>query len=269
MIMESPTADLMNTVESGEGEPVVFVHGVGSHLESWDGVVKALGAGYRSLRYDLRGHGSSPKPPGPYQMGDFVGDLESLLVARHWPQRFHLVGFSLGGLIAQAHAIAQPDSVATLTIVSSIAGRTPTERAKVEERAAQLATGGAPVHLQTAVERWFSDEFRERHPEIVRQRMVRSLENDPVCYAAAYQVLASVDLAADLHRIQCPCLVMTGAEDQGSTPRMARLMADRIRDSRLHILEGLRHSVLLEAPERVGRLVSDFLASHRITNAPV
>jgi pimeloyl-ACP methyl ester carboxylesterase len=261
---ENTTIFPMFAVDSGAGEPAVFIHGVGSDHESWNGVIGALGQRYRCLRYDLRGHGSSPKMPGPYKLIDFVVDLENILHLRSWPKRFHLVGFSLGGLVAQAYTLAHQDRVATLTIISSVAGRSTAEQAKVDERAAQLAKGGASVHLETAVGRWFSDSFRESHPEIVEKRMARSLENDPACYAAAYQVLAATDLIHELDRIRCPSLVATGAEDQGSTPRMARAMAEKMHNSELHILEGLRHSVLLEAPGQVGVLVGTFFAAHPI-----
>ena len=85
------------------------------------------------------------------------------------------------------------------------------------------------------------------------------MENDPRCYAAAYRVLATTDLAGELGRIRTPTLIVTGEGDVGSSPRMARLMHDRIPGSRLQILPGLRHSLLIEAPELVARLVEEFL----------
>ena len=85
--------------------------------------------------------------------------------------------------------------------------------------------------------------------------------NDPVCYAAAYRVLATADMADRLGEIRRPTLVVTGEEDIGSNPRMARLMAERIAGARLEILPGLRHAILTEVPERVADLIEAFLAS--------
>lgn len=243
---------------SGQGQPVVFVHGVGSHKESWDETIAALGAGFQCLRYDLRGHGESEKTPAPYSLDMFCDDLDDIVREIGW-SRFDLVGFSLGGLIGQAYALRSPNAVRTLSIISSVSGRTPQEQERVLKRAQDLATGGANTHLETAVERWFTDAFRRDHPEVIQARAARSRANDPACYAAAYQVLAEGDLADALHRISCPALIATGEEDSGSTPRMARLMADRIPDSRLHIWPELRHSVLLEAPQRVAGLLRPFL----------
>ncbi len=243
----------------GEGPCLTLVHGVGSYLESWDGVVERLGSRYRTLRYDLRGHGHSAKVPGPYSLDDFVADLRNLLDHLEI-ERTLLAGFSLGGLIAQAFALAEPARVGKLVLVSTVAGRSEAERARVLQRAGTLADKGAAAHLTEAVDRWFTADFIARHPEVLEARRRRSLENDPDCYAAAYRVLAESDLAGRLSEIAAPSLVMTGEADVGSTPRMAKVIADRIPDCRLHILPGLKHSVLLEAPDQVAEAMRAFLA---------
>ncbi len=242
----------------GSGPPVTLIHGVGSYLESWDGVIAALGGGYRFLRYDLRGHGASPKLPGPYTLDDFVDDLAALLDAQGI-EATHLAGFSLGGLIAQAFALAHPGRLHSLTLISTVAGRTDAEKAAVQKRAATLAEKGAGRHLTEAVERWFTAEFIARRPDVLEERRRRSLNNDPDCYAAAYRVLADTDLADRLPEISTPTLVMTGENDVGSTPRMANVIADRVPDSRLHIFPHLKHSVLLEAPDQVAAQMKPFL----------
>lgn len=242
----------------GDGPPVTLIHGVGSYLESWDGVIAAIGGGYRFLRYDLRGHGASPKPPGPYTLDNFVTDLATLLDAQGI-EATHLVGFSLGGLIAQGFALAHPDRLRSLTLISTVAGRTDAEKAAVQKRAATLAEKGASTHLTEAVDRWFTTDFIASRPDVLEERRRRSLNNDPDCYAAAYRVLAEYDLADRLPEIATPTLVMTGENDVGSTPRMAGLIADRVPDSRLHIFPRLKHSVLLEAPDQVAAQMKPFL----------
>lgn len=242
----------------GDGPPITLIHGVGSYLESWDGVIAALGGGYLFLRYDLRGHGASPKLPGPYHIDDFVGDLRDLLDGQDI-DRTHLAGFSLGGLIAQAFALTHPDRLRSLTLISTVAGRTDAEKTAVQQRAATLAEKGAGTHLTEAVDRWFTEEFVASRPDVLEERRRRSLNNDPDCYAAAYRVLADTDLADRLPEIKTPTLVMTGENDVGSTPRMAQLIADRVPDSRLHIFPRLKHSVLLEAPDQVAVQMGPFL----------
>ncbi|MBQ0757248.1 MAG: alpha/beta fold hydrolase [Amphritea sp.] len=241
----------------GTGIPVVFVHGVGAHLQGWDGIIKALNGSVTSLRYDLRGHGESERVPGPYELQELVDDLLGLVAEQGW-ERFHLVGFSLGGLIAQAYALRFPQQLHSLTIISSVTDRTPEEQEKVTMRADTLAEGRADKHMAAAVNRWFSDQFIAANPDIVQSRVQRSLNNDPQCYAAAYRVLAESDLADQLYRISCPTLIMTGEEDAGSTPRMAQVMGERIPDSEVHILPKLKHGVLLEAPEMIAGILQQF-----------
>lgn len=242
----------------GDGPPVVLVHGVGSSLGSWDRVVERLKDEYRILRYDTLGHGDSEKPEGPYALDDYVSELLALLDASGI-DRAHLVGFSFGGMIGQAFAIAHPARVGKLILISAVAGRTPEQRAAVRERAERLATGGSGQTIEAALERWFTPEFRAKHPELMAQQAARVQANDPRGYAAAYRVFAESDLADRLDRIQAPTLVVTGEHDPGSTAAMARLMHDRIAGSRLVILPGLRHGLLTEAPDAIADLIRGFL----------
>ena len=243
----------------GTGETVALVHGVGSRLEAWDGVVARLQDRYRLLRYDLRGHGESAKPSGPYTVDDFVADLRGLLDALTI-ERCHVAGFSLGGLIAQGFALTHPASLDRLVLLSTVAGRTPEEQARVAERLDIVASGIPGGHFQRSVERWFTDAFRRDHPDLIDSLAALNAANDPDGYAASYRVLALTDLADRLGAITAPTLVVTGEHDQGSNPRMARLMHARIAGSTLRILPGLRHSILIEAPDVVAGLLGDFLA---------
>jgi len=244
----------------GQGIPLVFVHGVGTCLDDLQRLVDELRGEYRILRYDLRGHGESEKVPGPYTLEDFSEDLRELTDAAGF-RRAHCVGFSLGGLIVQRHALDHPERVARLGLISAIAGRTPEERARAIRRADELAAGGPASHLGDAVGRWFTDAFRQAHPEIVEARKARIAANHLPSYAAAYRVLAEYDLADELSKIAHDTLVVTGELDQGSHPGMSRLMADRIPSSELHILPGLKHALVLEAPELLAGLLRGFLGA--------
>jgi (E)-2-((N-methylformamido)methylene)succinate hydrolase len=242
----------------GNGETLVLIHGVGSRLETWDGVAARLSDRFRIVRYDLRGHGESEKTPGPYRTEDFAEDLRQLLEALGL-ERVHVAGFSLGGLVAQAFALSYPSRVARLALISTVAGRTEAERARVIERLS-IVDGGIPGdHFRRSLDRWFTDEFRKDHPELVDQHAARNRANDPACYAAAYRVLATTDFADCLSEIKVPTLVVTGERDQGSNPRMARLMHERIAGSTLRILPRLKHSILIEAPDQVSEVLGAFL----------
>jgi 3-oxoadipate enol-lactonase len=241
-------------VVSGRGPFVTLVHGVGANLHSWDEVAARLASRFTLVRLDLRGHGQS----GPIVSSCTLDDLASDVV-HVWDRlgiaKSHLAGFSLGGLIAQLLALTDADRIDRLVILSAVAGRTPEERAKVVGRLRLLQEGGIAAVTAAAEERWFTPEFRAEHPERVRQRMVELLANDPASYAAAYTVFATADLGDRLAEIRHPTLIATGENDVGSNTRMAQMMHEQIKGSRLVILPRLRHSVLVEAPDIIANLL--------------
>ena len=254
--------DIRYAVE-GAGPPVLLVHGVGARLETWDGVVAALGGRFTTIRHDLRGHGGSSKAPGPYSAGLFAADARALL-DHLGVARCHVAGHSLGAMVAQRLALDAPDVVDRLALLSAACGRTDEERRRVLERLAMVEHGIPGDHFRRSLDRWFSDEFRRANPELLERYAAQNMANDPACYAAAYRVLATTDLADELPAVRVPTLVVTGEGDIGSNPRMARLVHERIPGARLRILPGLRHSILVEAPDVVAGLVEEFL-----TGAPV
>jgi pimeloyl-ACP methyl ester carboxylesterase len=94
----------------------------------------------------------------------------------------------------------------------------------------------------------------------------QNADNDPGCYSAAYRVLAESDFGEQLAQIRSPTLIATGADDTGSNPKMAALMHERIEGSQLKILPGLRHCILIEAPQQVAALMRDFLTDSETHN---
>lgn len=242
----------------GQGEPLLCVHGVGSYLEAWEGVAERLSDRFRILTFDLRGHGRSSKVGGRYEIDDFVGDV--LALADHAGfESFNLAGFSLGGLIAQRLALTHQQRVRRLVLLATVAGRNEEERERVVTRLAALQAGDRGSHYDASLSRWLTEGFQERNPELIAQLRQRNAENDPECYAAAYRVLAQTDFGGLIDQIRVPVLIATGEEDAGSNPRMALYMHERISGSQLHILPGLRHSILTEAPEQVAGLMRSFL----------
>ena len=244
--------------DEGAGEALVLVHGVGSRLESWDGVVDALGGRWRTVRMDLRGHGGSDKPAGPYSLDDFVNDIIGLL-DHLGIARCHLAGFSLGGLIGQGFALGHPGRLDRLVLLSAIAGRTEEEREKVKVRLEMVASGIAGDHFRASVPRWFTEDWIKANPEAIARAEAENKQNDPRAYAASYRVLATTDLGDRLHEIAAPTLVATGEFDQGSNTRMSRFMHEQIAGSKLHIFPGMKHSILAEVPDDVARQIADFL----------
>jgi (E)-2-((N-methylformamido)methylene)succinate hydrolase len=249
------SAPSIHHVASGRGPYVTLVHGVGANLQSWDEVTARLEPHFTVVRLDLRGHGRSGRILD-CTLDDLAGDVRGVWDVRGIA-RSHLAGFSLGGLIAQSLAVTDPERIERLAILSAVAGRTAEERGKVVDRLKLLQQGGIAAVTAAAEERWFTPEFRARHPARVQQRMAELLANDARSYAAAYTVFATSDLGDRLGEIRHPTLIATGENDVGSNTRMARMMQERIKGSRLKILPHLRHSVLVEAPEMIADLLID------------
>ncbi|WP_341960873.1 alpha/beta hydrolase [Pseudomonas sp. RC10] len=249
----------LNYRVDGEGaEQLVCIHGVGSSLLAWEGVVERLNQRFTILTFDLRGHGNSTRLKGRYDIDEMVDEALSLADAIGF-SRFHLAGFSLGGLIAQRLALTHPERVRRLVLLSTVAGRNAQERERVMARLAALQAGEPGSHYDASLSRWLTEDFQMKNPQLVAQLRERNAQNDPECYAAAYRILAESDFGDALHQIQCPTLIATGADDAGSNPRMAAFMHERIAGSQLRILPGLRHSILTEAPELVASMMQGFL----------
>ncbi len=249
----------------GTGPPLVLIHGVGLDLGMWDAQAAALAPRHRVVRYDMIGHGGTPAQagesgPGRLELGDFVDQLDELLRSLGL-DRIALVGFSLGALVAQAFAIAQPNRVNRLAIVSGVYDRGPAQRAAVLSRWRAAVEQGPEVLIEAALARWFSPDFAARNPAVPAALRRRLEGNDRDGFLAAYRVFAEADaaLAGRLGAIPCPVLVMTGANDPGATPEMARAMAAVLPKARLEILPGARHMMPLEAAAAVNAALGAFL----------
>ena len=151
----------------GDRPPVMLIHGVGADGTSWDQIAPALASEFRVLRLDLRGHGRSGHIDGALTLDDFVRDVVDVLDACAVPAA-HIVGFSLGGMIAQGIALQHADRVRRLVLLSAVAGRTAEERERVQARLAILREQGIAAITGAAQERWFTPDFIARNPDLVR-----------------------------------------------------------------------------------------------------
>ena len=259
MVTVAPTPQT-SWASEGHGPTIVLVHGLGLNQEMWRWQAPSLSGSYRVITYDLIGHGESPRPPALYSIQNFVDQLDELSVALELDS-FALVGFSLGGLIAQAFAVAYPERVRALAVLHSAHARTEAETAAVLDRARNAAIDGPGAMVEAALDRWFTPDFAQRSPNTLRRVAGWIESNDPVAFAAAYRVLVDADaeLVDALHRIACPTLVVTGSEDHGNSPEMAQRMATVIQGAECRVLAGLRHMALVEDPQSTLDILLPFL----------
>jgi 3-oxoadipate enol-lactonase len=243
---------------AGSGPAVLLIHGVGGDAGNWGPIAHRLRRHFDVIAMDLRGHGGSDLISGPIDVHDLARDAVQVLDECN-VARCAVVGMSLGGAVAQALALDFPQRVEKLATIVTVCGRTDEETARAKERLAFLEREGAAGIAEANRTRWFTDAFIARHPELVEQRVAQVKACDAASYRHAFRVFATTDLVDRLHEIRVPTLVITGEHDVAATPRMAELMAERIANAQAHVLRGLKHSLLIEAPEAIGNLLEPFL----------
>ncbi|GIT06662.1 MAG: 3-oxoadipate enol-lactone hydrolase [Pseudomonadota bacterium] len=244
----------------GAGPPLYMVHGIGSRKATWEALIKDLRTDFTCVSFDLRGHGESPVPPVPYSLDELVEDLEALR-QRLGHQRIHVVGHSLGGQIGPAYA-RPSECVETVGLLSTAAGRTSEDSAKVKAVVAMMREKGVKPLLKTLIKRWFTDEFMANSPDAVEARVKQVVETPEEVFLNVFDIYADTEMLPWLPRLECPCLVMTGELDAGCSPVLNKLIADTLPNAELVILEKLKHSILIEAPEKVLPPLRDFLIRH-------
>jgi len=221
---------------------LVLLHGVGLDHAVWEPLASLVTDRFHIVSPDLPGHGEAAPVPDGVTLADLAG-----LVARQVPARSHLVGFSLGALIAQHLAIHRPELVATLTSVSSVARRTDAERAAVLHRL-EVAERDLGASAEASLDRWFSGT--DVSPAWVERTRATLAANDRDSFLRCYRVFATGDvvIGPQLGRIAAPALAITGEDDPGSTPEMTRRLASAIPGCVAEIVPHTRHMLPLERP---------------------
>lgn len=247
---------------AGEGPPLFLIHGIGASRHTWDGLVEYLKKDFQCISYDLRGHGESPVPSVPYSLDDLVADLERLREHLQLDSA-HFAGHSLGGMIAPAYARIFPARVRSLGLISTAAGRSEDDRNRVITLVEEMEKGGVEHMLDRLVDRWFTPGFATCHSDVVENRRRQVLATDEDVFLSVFRLYAETEMRPWLSEVKSPSLVVTGELDGGCSPRLNEIIADELPHSELEILDGLRHNILLEAPQRVAQSMRRFLHKHQ------
>lgn len=240
----------------GDGPPVLLLHPIGLDLTCWDAQVAALLRGFRVLRVDLRGHGRSEVPPAPYTLAGLADDVHGLL-QRLQIGPAHVVGLSLGGMVAQVLALDHPGDVRSLVLADTVSTLSPEARTAIVERGEKARRGGMTAVLDTTLARWFTPSFM--HAPVVGRCRERLLADDVEGWAGAWQAISQVETQPRLKEIRVPTLVITGEADVSAPPARAEAMAAAIPGARLHIVPGAPHMLPMEQPAVFNAAVLDFL----------
>jgi len=245
----------------GEGPPLFLIHGIGAARDAWRYILPNLIKKFTIITYDLRGHGSSPKSQYVFDLEDLVEDLELLRHTTGFKIAF-FAGHSLGGMIAPAYALKYPDHVKAIGLLSTAAGRTKEDKNKILTVIKLMEEKGIPQTLPTLVQRWFTDDFIKKFPEIIEKRIQQVTDTDPSIFLNVFRIYANTEMQSWLNRISLPALVLTGENDGACNPRLNQLMVNELKNSELIILPDLKHSILIEAPNLVSESLSNFFLKY-------
>ncbi|MEU6841688.1 alpha/beta fold hydrolase [Streptomyces sp. NPDC046716] len=233
--------------------PLVLLHGVGLDRTMWDPVTALLADRFTVIALDLPGHGDLPPVRGEVTLASLAAG-----VADHVPVGSHLVGFSLGALVAQQLALHGPEMVRTLTSVSSVCRRTATEREAVRARL-HMAESDFAASTAASLERWYADTAVPS--DVIGKTEATLRANDIESFLDCYRVFANADaeLAPRLEEITVPALAITGENDPGSTPAMTHRLAAALPSCRAVIVPKARHMLPVECPETFAETLTTFI----------
>lgn len=244
---------------SGPGAPrIVLIHSLALDRSVWDGVIERLQAEAEILTYDCRGHGRSSRRANRFTVELFARDLAELLDHVGWPSAT-VAGCSMGGCVALAFAGLYPARASALGLIDTTAWYGTDAAAKFRERADAARAKGMRGLVEFQATRWFSDEFRATHPEVLRRATAVFLANDFDCYAASCGLLADVDVRAHLPAFRMPVAIVVGEEDYATPVDMAQQLHQAIPTSTFTILPHARHLTPIEHPERIASELLDLV----------
>ncbi len=241
----------------GQGEPILFIHGLGSSGRDWEPQVEFFAPHYQVITYDVRGHGQSGRPPGPYSVPLFAADAAALVDALGVAP-LHVVGISMGGMIAFQLAVDRPELLRSMVIVNSgpeLVVRTFKERLSVLQRFWIVRLLGMRRMGEVLAGRLFPKPEQGALREMFAERWA---ENDVRAYAASMRALVGWSVSERLGQIDVPTLVI--AADQDYTPLAVKeAYVARMPRAEIALIEDAHHAVPVERAAEFNAVLADFL----------
>jgi 3-oxoadipate enol-lactonase len=243
----------------GDGPPLLLIQGLGYGGRGWGSVLEPLAEDFTVAAFDNRCFGASDVPPGPYSVPELAEDARSVLDAAGF-DRAHVIGASLGGMIAQELALAHPERVDKLVLACTTPGGA--SSFPMPAQTATLMHEAAALPPDVALRRFVENALGEGSSEELVQRVVAYRTANPPDlggWQSQAAAGASHDTLDRIGSIEAPTLVVHGTKDAVVDPRNAHLLGERIPDARVELLPGCGHLIFWEEPDRFAQLVKEFL----------
>lgn len=245
---------------TGKGQPVLLIHGLGSGARDWGMQVPFLSQNFQVVTFDVRGHGQSDKPPGPYSIPLFASDTIELIRSLDIAP-VHVIGISMGGMIAFQMAVDAPEMVKSLLIVNSgpeFILRSPKDILRGLQRLLIVRLFGMRKMGEALSLSLFP---KEEQGELRRLFVERWAENDRQAYMNSMRAIVGWSVADRLGEIDCPTLVI--AADQDYTPVcLKEIYVAKIPQAELVVIADSRHATPVEHPEQFNKFLMEFLSKH-------
>ncbi len=239
-----------------DAPPLVLVGSLGSTLDVWRAQLDVLETGSRVIRLDLRGHGGSPVPSGPYSIADLGGDVVATLDELGL-ERVAYCGLSIGGMIGLWLATRAPERIERLVVISTSAH---VDGTAYRARAAAVREAGSPkVVADDVVARWFTRVWGAEHAEVVACYRAMIADTPAEGYSSCAEAVAGFDHRRELAGIGAPTLVIAGGEDEAIPPEHGRLIAEAVPASQLAVIGRAAHLVSVERADAVTPLIASHL----------
>lgn len=238
--------------------PIMFIHGVGLDLTWWGAQFQRFGDTRELIALDLPGHGQSSALGTPPTF-DILSSAVERVIEELAQQPVHLVGLSVGGMIAQHVALRRPDLVRSLCLVATWCVFPDTIRGVLRERADVARREGMATIAELSTRRWFTEDFLKNRPDVVARATRSLLGQSPDFHAGMWDMIAGLDVESRITAISCPTLVVVGGADPNAPETAGRAIADRIGGSRLVVMPGLGHFPPLEADVAFNDLLEQFV----------
>ena len=240
----------------GTGEPLLLIHGLGSSSRDWEYQLPAFSEHYQVITCDVRGHGQSAKPPGPYSVPMFADDIIQLMQALDIAPA-HVLGISMGGMIAYQMAVDHPEMVKSLIAVNcnpELPVRNFKDRLAIWQREIIVQLIGMRKMGQVLSERLFIKPDQEKLRQIFVQRWA---ENDPKAYLAAMRAIVGWSVVAELPKLTMPVLVIAADQDYSFVDDKTAYIP-LMPNAQMLVIEDSRHATPVERPEAFNQAVLSF-----------
>lgn len=244
----------------GDGDPVLLIPGLGMSATTWSAAGGRLASSYRVLFADPRGSGESDTPDIPYT-GELVAADMLAVLDDAGAESAHVVGMSMGGMIAQHLALAHPERVRSLTLVSTYAAADEWTRRVLDRRRWLIDQGGLPAQFRISILFVFSPQAFRELPDFIHELEARLAEHPPdeAAYRRQLDFCATHDLSARLRELEIPTLVVTGSHDFLTSPIQGRELAELIPGARYEEVEGASHACIWERSEALAEMLQSFI----------